>query len=154
MTEPRRIFPIAAVPQDARARLAMAWQMRALLLLEQAEKRTNGGDRMFRILLAALAKEPPNLPIYSAAARIDKLGTLWCEICDTRDAQGRPVAAWSPIMPKRELIARTQELIDALDLSYAEAVELCTALERWIYEDLSPGQMTVEDRVPGVDKPS
>ena len=132
----------------------MSWQMRALLLLEEAEKRTDGKDKMFRILLAALQKEPPNLPIYSARARVSKGGLLWVEVCDGSDARGQPIAAWSPIMTKKELIGRTQELVDALDLSLAEAQQLCTALERWIYEDLSANQMSVEDRVPGVDAPS
>lgn len=138
------MIPVKDLPEQWRARLAMSWQMRALLLLEETERRTDGADRMFRVLLAALEKEPPNLPIFGPKAFVDARGRLHVH-------QFRK--GWFPLMPKLELVARVQGIVDALDLSQAEAQELCRTIEAWIKTDLSPGQMTVEDRVPGVDKP-
>ena len=139
-------FPISAVPESDRAKLAGSWQMRAMLLLEEAERRN--GDPMFRILLAALHKNPPGLPLYAPAARVDKTGMVWCDVCTGEDDKGRPVHFERPLMLKAELARRVQGVVDALDLSLVEAQAFCKEMAAWIYEDKSPDQMTVDDRVP------
>lgn len=139
------------VTKEERERLAAHWSTRALLEAEKAEIKS--GDRLFRILCAAL-KLPPAKPPWIGPSAV---------ILPDPDRLNDPKAAFvcanvltgevgDPATPRRlctvqDLADNLNRLADALDFKDAERLALFNAVQKWVVIDDREGNRA-EDRIP------